>query len=348
MTRLPDTHWSAPGAYPVGDGVHRIPLPLPMDGLKAVNVYVVETEAGMTCIDGGWAIAVARRQFEESLRAIGYEPTDITSFLVTHAHRDHYTQAVAIRSEFNRAVVHLGLGEQPSIELLAQPGQKFGRSLEGLRLAGADKLADEWATLREDSSSDTSIWLMPDIWLEGDQEIRIGSRRIRAVSTPGHTSGHYVFADPDAGLLFAGDHVLPTITPSIGFEPHPSTQPLGDYLASLTKVRALPDMQLLPAHGEAGMSTHARIDQLLGHHDDRLALCLQAIRRTGSTAHEVAQRLPWTRHERMLDELDTFNAGLATLETLIHLDLLWSQGRVDRTAADGVLRYDLPHLQQDS
>ena len=47
------------------------------------------------------------------------------------------------------------------------------------------------------------------------------SRSARAPSTPctrpGHTPGHYVFADRADGLLFAGDHVLPTITPSIGF-----------------------------------------------------------------------------------------------------------------------------------
>ena len=55
-TPTSDPHWSEPGAYEVADGVHRIPLPLPMDGLKAVNVYVLETEEGLTLIDGGWAM----------------------------------------------------------------------------------------------------------------------------------------------------------------------------------------------------------------------------------------------------------------------------------------------------
>ena len=48
-------HWAAEGAWEVAPGIHRIPLPLPMDGLKAVNVYVIETEQGLTLIDGGWA-----------------------------------------------------------------------------------------------------------------------------------------------------------------------------------------------------------------------------------------------------------------------------------------------------
>jgi glyoxylase-like metal-dependent hydrolase (beta-lactamase superfamily II) len=49
--------------------------------------------------------------------------------------------------------------------------------------------------------------------------------------------------------MFAGDHVLPHITPSIGFEQQPAELPLGAYLDSLKLVRGLPDRRLLPAHG---------------------------------------------------------------------------------------------------
>ena len=57
------------------------------------------------------------------------------------------------------------------------------------------------------------------------------------VATPGHTRGHVVFHDTGGGLLFAGDHVLPAITPSIGFEPVLSDDPLGAFLGSLTLMR---------------------------------------------------------------------------------------------------------------
>ena len=74
--------------------------------------------------------------------------------------------------------------------------------------------------------------------VDGDHEIPVGTRVLSAVHTPGHTQGHFVFADQPGGLLFAGDHVLPTITPSIGFEPVPVEQPLRDFMESLAKVRA--------------------------------------------------------------------------------------------------------------
>jgi glyoxylase-like metal-dependent hydrolase (beta-lactamase superfamily II) len=161
---------------------------------------------------------------------------------------------------------------------------------------------------------------------------------IDAVHTPGHTQGHFVFADRVAGLLFAGDHVLPTITPSIGFEPVLATQALADFLASLTKVRGLPDLTLLPAHGPVAPSTHARIDQLVSHHDDRLSLCREAVADGGATAYAAAHLLPWTRHGLAFDDLDLFNAALATLETRAHLELLVARAELTSArTSDGVV-----------
>ena len=62
--------WTQPGVTQVAPGVHRMPLPLPMDGLRAVNVYVIETESGLTLIDGGWAIPESRALFDEGLASL--------------------------------------------------------------------------------------------------------------------------------------------------------------------------------------------------------------------------------------------------------------------------------------
>ena len=331
-------HWTEPGAHPVADGIHRIPLPLPMDGLRAVNVYTIETEEGLTLVDGGWAIESSRRQLEESLAEIDRKVRDITRFLVTHVHRDHYTQAVAVRREVG-AHVSLGLGDKGTLDLVGEVGVGSDPTVRQLHRAGADRVARGWAKAFEGTRPETENYEYPDTWLERDQQLSVGSRTIDAVSTPGHTQGHFVFADLDAGLLFAGDHVLPTITPSIGFEPAYAEQPLGDFLASLAKVRAMPDLRLLPAHGAVTGSTHARIDELVAHHDERLALCLAAVRAGRQTAYDVAVDLPWTRHARTMDELDVFNAALASMETLAHLELLAAQGRVVRTEDDGTVRF---------
>lgn len=331
-----EPHWTEPGAYPVSEGVHRIPLPLPMDGLRAVNVYAIETEEGLTLVDGGWSITESRQQLEAGLAAIDRKPSDITRFLVTHAHRDHYTQAVALRREFG-AKVSLGIGDRPTLRLIQGPFEP-DPTVTRLQRSGAGAIAAAWSGVAASDRSYLRDYEDPDDWLEGDVTLSVGSRSVEAISTPGHTQGHYVFAETAAGLLFAGDHVLPTITPSIGFEPAYADQPLGDFLASLAKVRALPDLRLLPAHGAVTDSTHARVDALVAHHQDRLDLCLAAI--TGPvTAYDVARALPWTRHLRDFAELDLFNSALATLETLAHLQLLAAQGRAVASEAAGVLVY---------
>jgi len=94
----PDRHaWVEPGAFPVAEGVYRIPLPLPTDGLRAVNVYAIAHDEGIVLIDAGWALEVSQQALVEALASIGYGLGDITRFCVTHAHRDHYTQANAVR-----------------------------------------------------------------------------------------------------------------------------------------------------------------------------------------------------------------------------------------------------------
>jgi glyoxylase-like metal-dependent hydrolase (beta-lactamase superfamily II) len=331
-------HWSKEGAWKVTEGIHRIPLPLPMDGLKAINVYVIETDDGLTLIDGGWSIEVARDLLEKCLRDVGYGFGDIKRFLVTHVHRDHFTLATVLGHEYG-ADVSLGLGEKPALELLNDPDLNRNPFLDVLRTAGAHELAEIWAAGDDGEGPDTSLWMFPDTWLEGDHQIAVGARTIDAVHTPGHTPGHYVFAEKAAGLLFAGDHVLPTITPSIGFTVPPTPDPLGDFMASLTKVRSLPDLTVLPAHGPVAPSSHQRVDELLAFHEKRLDLSLAALADGPATGFTVAHQLGWTRHERAYDELDEFSQGMAAMETKAHLELLVAQGRATREDTSGGVRF---------
>lgn len=330
--------WTEPGAYPVAPGVHRIPLPLPSDALRAINVYVIEGADGLTLIDGGWAIPESRGVFESSLRELGHSLKDIRRFLVTHMHRDHYTQAYVVGKEVG-AQVSLGLGEKPSMDLLHDFSRDTDPNLDRLLLAGAIEVAEGWRRLMPEKRSSNDDYGMPDAWLGQDIGIDLGTRRLDALSTPGHTQGHYVFADLPAGLLFAGDHVLPRITPSIGFEPAWVQQPLRDFLDSLRKVRALPDLKVLPAHGPVADSTHARVDELLAHHHERLEASLWAVEAGARTAWEVAGELPWTRRHRKREELGPFDSVLAAFETLAHLELLALQGRVQRSELDGVAHF---------
>jgi glyoxylase-like metal-dependent hydrolase (beta-lactamase superfamily II) len=334
--------WAEPGSYQVAPGVHRVPLPLPTDGLRAVNVYAIEDGEGLVLIDGGWALPQARDALSAALAAIGCGLADVRHFLVTHVHRDHYTQAVELRREFG-SKVSLGLGEQPAITaILSGRLRPLGPQLDELYASGAPELARQLAALAGEHPGGAAGWEAPDEWLASHHEIVVGTRTLRVLATPGHTQGHVVFTDDAAGLLFAGDHVLPHITPSIGFEPVAARLPLRDYLDSLRLVRALPDLRLLPAHGPVTQSAHRRIDELLAHHAHRLAECAAAVTAGEATAFGVAGALRWTRRERRLAELDPFNQMLAVNETRAHLELLAAQGRLTASVSGGVTCYQAP------
>jgi glyoxylase-like metal-dependent hydrolase (beta-lactamase superfamily II) len=236
--------------------------------------------------------------------------------------------------------ITLGAGERETLEWITpervrRPFAQFDQ----LQRAGAADVVRELRALPEETGVDEKTWELPDRWLAGAPTLPLRTRTLRALPTPGHTRGHYVFWDADASLLFAGDHVLPEITPSIGFEAVPEHSPLSQYLSSLLLVRTMPDARLLPAHGPVTDSVHARVDVLLSHHAARLDATLAAMAAGASTAREVADRLDWTRRARRLAELDVFNRMLAVLETAAHLAVLAERGLVTAIEVDGVVRY---------
>jgi glyoxylase-like metal-dependent hydrolase (beta-lactamase superfamily II) len=333
------TAWIEAGAHLVAPGIWRIPLSLPTDGLKAVNVYAVTDGDGLTLIDGGWALDVARAELVAALAEIGCGLGDIRRFLVTHAHRDHYTQAVAIRRDFGAKVL-IGVGEKHAIERLTgtiPPGLRTQFTI--LARHGAEPVAEALRALGVHENVKDMGYELPDAWIGSGEKFTVGNRMLEAIPTPGHTRGHVVFADRDAGLLFAGDHVLPHITPSVAFEVDPSPLGLRDYLASLRMVRAMPDMAMLPAHGPAGAGVHARIDELLAHHATRLADMGDVLRSGAATAYDVATQVGWTSRQRKFLDLDPFNQMLAVFETALHLDLLEAQGVAVTETVDEVRYY---------
>ncbi len=333
--------WTEEGAHPVAPGVHRIPLPLPFDGLRAVNTYVIEASDGLVMIDSGWVRDETRRQLERSLARIGAGLGDVRRFLITHVHRDHYTQAIALREAFGSKVA-LGAEEKQSLDvLLRRDGRGMAAQAGRLIAAGAQPLIDRMAQAGMTPPAADAGYAEPDEWIADGQVFDLGTRTLEAIATPGHTRGHVVFADRSAGLLFAGDHVLPHITPSISFEAAPSELPLRDFLRSLRLVRQMPDMALLPAHGPVAPSVHARVDELLDHHEARLAAMRAVIAQAPATAYEVALAIRWTSRERELTDLDLVNQTLAVGETECHLDLLVARGLASVTVADGIRRYRL-------
>ena len=176
--------------------IYRIPLPLPNEGLRAVNAYALVDERGVDLIDSGWALPQSRESLASGLRMLDRSLGDIRQFLVTHVHPDHYTQAVAIRRDFGTKV-SLGVGESDSLRMLqATDSVPFDALLKRLSNCGAKDLA---VGLAEPSAQlppfNRSEWASPDEWLKPGAITLASGRSLEVIATPGHTQGHVVFRD---------------------------------------------------------------------------------------------------------------------------------------------------------
>jgi glyoxylase-like metal-dependent hydrolase (beta-lactamase superfamily II) len=326
--------WAEGGPEEVGDRIFRIPLPLPGDGLKAVNAYLLQSQEGDLLIDCGWDDPQSWAALTQALAGLG----SVRLVFATHVHGDHLGAAGRIR-DGGRAFVTLGLGDRESAVLLAtDPGLARSRTRALLRRHGADAVAsamDAAATRQPER-----VWLapLPDLFISGG-ELRMAGHELEVIPTPGHTRGHLCLWDSSAAILFAGDHVLPHITPSIGVEVPDGGLPLLNFLRSLEQVRELPAKLVLPAHGPAFEDLAGRVDELLEHHRQRLLLCREAVVAGARTAADVARALPWTRRGRRFEDLDTFNQMLAVAESAAHLELLAERGELGRVMSNSVVTF---------
>ncbi|MDV7133864.1 MBL fold metallo-hydrolase [Williamsia muralis] len=331
--------WYRGGVEAISSDTYRIPLPLPESGLAAINVYALVDDSGVVLIDSGADTSESRAALTAGLKTFGGTLQDIKQILVTHLHYDHLSQAIALREELNIPLA-LGIGEKEGVlDMVAAPVQ-MPQNL-AVRLLSAGLGGEVTSLLDAGGPIEHGRWGSPDLWIEDAAQLSIGDQRnLLALRTPGHTRGHVVFHEPATGLLFAGDHLLPAITPSVGFEPVPARFPLRDYLASLDCTSEVADSRVMPAHGACGFASRQRVEEIQAHHRSRLEEIYQTVDgRTNVCALESARMLPWRSKRVPFDSLEGMDRLLAASETLAHLDVLVDQGRLTRRLIDNVWRF---------
>jgi len=338
-TTAASAEWTDPGAFPVAQGIHRIPLPMPSDGLKAVNVYAIENGDGLALVDTGWDHPAAVTALKAGLAQIGASIADLNTIIVTHFHADHYALAGPLREQSGAPVLFPedGLsGVRVALEPETERRANAARHRQ-MALHGAGHMEDPFPQAHGEIRR--FRWAIPDRTLRDGDVVELADRTLRVISVPGHTQGHVTFFDEASGVYFAADHVLPHITPSIGFEPFPKPLVLKSFLASLDKVRPIPAQLVLPAHGPVFTDLQQRVDELLAHHERRLADCVGHVEARHEQAYAVAEQLLWTKRDTPFSALDLFNRYIAVGETIAHLELLAHDERIVRHDSDDAVRF---------
>jgi len=122
-----------------------------------------------------------------------------------------------------------------------------------------------------------------DEGLSAGDVVAAGGLELRVLGTPGHTSDSLSFCLPDAVLT--GDTILGRGTTVVA---HPDGV-LGDYLASLRRLRELGDVTVLPGHGPELASAGVAAEQYLAHREARLEQVRAAVGAGARTAEQVVQ-----------------------------------------------------------
>jgi glyoxylase-like metal-dependent hydrolase (beta-lactamase superfamily II) len=322
------------GAFPAGDapeevdaGIWRIPLPLPM-ALRSVNLYLLGGNGEWALVDAGLGTPDDAAALSAGLRLAGIALDQITTLVLTHAHPDHIGLAGDIHAAANAPV-----------RLLAEEADNLFRIWDDPEMAGLRAANAMYATHGMPAESVASgmqgsarlrrlVHLPPRAAiapLAAGAALRLAGHSYRVLWTPGHADHHLCLLRAD-GVLVAGDHVLPRITPNIGLYPNSRPNPLRDYFTSLAAVRDLPVRLVLPGHGRPFADLAGRVDELIVHHEERAdeIVRLLAARPEGATAFALAVELFGER----LSAVEQQRFALA--ETLAHLEDLRERGLVHR------------------
>jgi glyoxylase-like metal-dependent hydrolase (beta-lactamase superfamily II) len=317
-----------PPVEKVRPGMWSIPVPIPNNPLRYVLVYVLELDHGVAIVDAGWPTDDAWEALNAGLEEAGGSMGDVRAVVVTHLHPDHYGLAGRVREASGAWV-----GLHPSDASLLQTRYHdtdglIERMRELLAMSGVpeDKLPDLAMASMEIKS--TLNVAQPDVLIEDQERIDLPGWDFRAIWTPGHSPGHICLYSDDHRVLLSGDHVLPRITPNISFHSQQFANPLGDYLESLAKVRALHPDEVFPAHEYRFSGLDERLDVLEGHHAERLAeIEVLLAERPGISCWGITLALSWSRP---WDEIPDYMQRAANGETLAHLVLLERRERVMR------------------
>jgi glyoxylase-like metal-dependent hydrolase (beta-lactamase superfamily II) len=179
----------------------------------------------------------------------------------------------------------------------------------------------------------------PDRYLADGDRMDVPGWGVDAVWTPGHSPGHTCFRVPDHGLLLAGDHVLPGITPHIAISRADRRgDPLADFLDSLRKVDQPDVREVLPAHEHRFTHLHERVVEITRHHHEHLA-AIEAVLASGPTSlWQIASRLVWNKP---WDDLTLLMKRAAVNETAAHLRYLSRRDRVSRLRGVRPITFEL-------
>lgn len=246
----------------VAPHIFRIDLPV-TEVLPTTNSYLVIGPERSLLIDAGLNIPESKDALDLALSKLNVAWRDVDVFL-THGDLDHAAGLTQIARQGMRVFTGMTDFRHRSIPIMC--GEPFFATVERIcREHGTPYEFDRdwWAPMRDRGTDDIAVSTLR----EGDV-LEVGDYRFQVIETPGHEPHHLCLYDPESRVFVAGDHVLGDSYPSVVLSS--DSDELGQYLASLDKIRDYDCSIVLTGHGEEFAGLAERVDQIKAHYERQL------------------------------------------------------------------------------
>ena len=194
---------------------------------------------------------------------------------------------------------------RPTLDLFNSGTLDHDPTVPRLRLAGAADIADAWQAMFEGNDPDLSLWLPPDRWLDGEQEIVVGDRVAHRRTHPGPHRRPLRLRRPRRRAALrrrpraADDHAVGRLRARLRRRPAARLPRL-----ARARPRACPTCGSCPPTAPSPTARTPGSTSCSPTTTSASSSAAQAVAAGAVTAYDVARQLSWTRRERALDELD--------------------------------------------
>jgi glyoxylase-like metal-dependent hydrolase (beta-lactamase superfamily II) len=314
----------------VASGIEWLRMPLPF-ALDHINLWLMADGETWTTVDTGIALDPVKDAWKSVMaeRRLG-------RLLVTHFHPDHLGLAAWLQEQTG-APLWITQGEFLTAQMVKHQIGAYSvpAMLDFFRAHGLDEIRLRSMGERGNAYGKVVPAIPPSfhpLW-EGE-DVMIGGRAWRVIIGHGHAPEHASLYCDELHVLISGDMLLPRISTNIGvFAGVPDANPLAWFLASLDRLRELPeDTLVLPSHGLPFRGLHFRVDQLHAHHADRCEELLTACQ----VPRSAAELLPVLFPRPITDPHQTM---FAMGEAIAHLNYLEQARHLERINDNGITRY---------